>query len=305
MFKIGDITFKNNIFLAPMAGVTDYTFREICRNFGAGATYTEMISAKGIFYCNKNTNLLMDLGNGKYETGVQLFGSDPDILRYAAVCAVSAGAVLIDINMGCPAPKIVKNGEGCALMAKPALVEKIISSVTEAVNIPVTVKIRKGAGNNVNAAEIAQIAQGAGAAAITVHGRTQSEYYSGKADLNIIARVKQSVTIPVIGNGDVISLASAKEMTEKTGCDAVMIGRAAMGNPWVFSGVTPAQNERIDIALLHAKNLVIHKGEYIGVREARKHMGWYITGMKNAAKYKVMINKAESLNELEAILRRL
>lgn len=304
--RIGSALLENNIFLAPMAGVTDLPFRLICKRFGAGFTYTEMVSAKGIFYNNENTRLLMELGESRNKTAIQLFGSDPAILRYAAERAADAGAAVIDINMGCPAPKITKNGEGCALMAKPKLVAEIVDAVARGVKIPVSIKIRKGINqNSVNAVEIATIAQDSGASAVCVHGRTLDQFYSGSADLNVIADVKKSVTIPVIGNGDVDSIEAAKKMLKATGCDAVMIGRAAFGNPWVFSGTSPSMEERKAVTLEHARGLADYKGEYIGVREMRKHLGWYIKGMKNAAKLKVVINKAESLAELEKIITEL
>jgi len=286
-----------------MAGVTDLPFRLLCKKSGAGFMYTEMISAKGIFYNNENTKKLLELGGAKDETAVQIFGSEPDIMRYAAEFAASAGAAAIDINMGCPAPKIVKNGDGCALMAKPKLVGKIVNAAAKAVSIPVTIKIRKGiSGNNINAAEIAEIAEYNGASAVCVHGRTLDSFYSGKADWDIIAKVKNSVSIPVFGNGDVDSLDTAYRMIAETGCDAVLIGRAACGNPWVFSGLSPSESEKRETAIAHAESLADFKGEYVGVREMRKHLGWYIKGTKNASKLKVLINKAESLREIEEII---
>jgi nifR3 family TIM-barrel protein len=301
--KIGSLNFENNIFLAPMAGVTDLPFRLLCRKFGAAFSYTEMISAKGLYYNNENTKFLLADTDGAEKSAVQLFGSEPDILSYAAKYIESMGAVAIDINMGCPAPKIVKNGEGCALMANPYLAGKIIEKVARAVKIPVTVKLRKGINErSVNAVQIAKIAESGGAAAVCVHGRTLNMYYSGKADLDIIAQVKQNVRIPVIGNGDITTLFDAANMRAKTNCDAVMIGRAACGNPWVFSGTAAGLEERKTVALYHAKALAEFKGEYIGTREMRKHLGWYIKGLKNDAKLKVLINTAESLKEIEGII---
>ncbi|MDR1687729.1 MAG: tRNA dihydrouridine synthase DusB [Clostridiales bacterium] len=305
-FKIGNLNFAGNIFLAPMAGVTDLPFRLLCRKFGAAFSYTEMISAKGLYFNNENTKFLLADTKGPEKSAVQLFGSEPDILKTAAKYIESLGAAAIDINMGCPAPKIVKNGEGCALMADPRLAGKIIEAVAGAVKIPVTVKMRKGINaQTANAVQIAKIAESCGAAALCVHGRTLDMYYSGKADLDIIAQVKQNVKIPVIGNGDIASLDDAARMIAKTGCDAVMIGRAACGNPWIFKGVIPNLGERKAVAVYHARALAEFKGEYIAAREMRKHLGWYIKGLKNAAKLKVLINKAENLKEIEKIISEL
>lgn len=304
--EIGNVRLGNNIFLAPMAGVTDLPFRLLATRYGAGFTYTEMVSAKGIFYKNENTRLLMELGKNVSPTGIQLFGSEPDILKLASEEAALAGAAVIDINMGCPAPKITKNGEGCVLMGNPSLAGKIVKAVVSGVNIPVTVKIRKGINENkVNAVEIAKIAEANGASAVCVHGRTMNQFYSGQADLSIIAEVKKNVDVPVIGNGDVSSLAEAESMLAQTGCDAVMIGRAACGNPWVFSGQKAALAEKKEVMAEHAIYLAEFKGEYTGVREMRKHLGWYIKGLKNAARLKVSINSAETLQELLVIIREL
>lgn len=311
--KIGNIFIEGNIFLAPMAGVTDKVFRLLCREQGADLTYTEMVSAKGLIYGSENTRLLLSRAEDETPFCVQLFGSEPEIMAEAAKRLEGEGVSLIDINMGCPAPKIVKNGEGSALMNKPLLAGKIIKACSEAVKIPVTVKIRKGAATP-NAVEIAQICQENGAAAITVHGRTREEYYSGKADLDIIKRVKQTVSIPVIGNGDITDGAAAENMFVKTGCDGVMIGRAAMGNPFIFREIkaylktgapaaAPSAEERFQTALRHTKLLIELKGEYTALREMRTHLCHYIKGAKGAAAARTQINRAESVKDITDILK--
>ncbi|HAN10771.1 MAG TPA: tRNA dihydrouridine synthase DusB [Clostridiales bacterium] len=313
---IGNIEIKNNVFLAPMAGVTDVSFRAICRQMGAGLTYTEMVSAKALMYENDRTIDLLDINESEKPSAVQIFGADPKILAGEAE-KLQNKFDIIDINMGCPAPKITKNFEGSALMQKPELVAEIVREVSRAVNKPVTVKIRKGfTADTPNAVVIAKIAEESGAQAITVHGRTRDQFYSGKADLDIIKKVKQSVSIPVIGNGDIFTPQDAKRMFEYTGCDAIMIGRGAEGNPWIFqkinaylkngdiiSDVTP--KEKINLALLHAKGQIDKKGEYIGIREMRKHIIWYTKGIKNAAKIRNDISRVESYSDLEKILNEL
>lgn len=313
--NIGGIEINNRVFLAPMAGVTDSIFRRLCKEQGCGLVYSEMISAKGILYENKNTALLLSVCDAERPAAVQLFGSDPHILSEITKKIEHYPADIIDINMGCPAPKIVKNGEGSALMQKPELVSEIIGEVVKSTKKPVTIKIRKGFdGQNVNAAEIAKIAEQNGAAAITVHGRTREQYYSGLADLNIIAEVKNSVSIPVIGNGDIKDAASAENMFRQTGCDAIMIGRAAMGNPWIFKAVNhyletgeilPAvsENTKIDLCIRHLTELAELKGEYIAVREMRKHIGWYIKGRPHSAMLRTEINKIEQMEQLKQKLQ--
>lgn len=315
--KIGDVETKNNVFLAPMAGITDLPFRVICAGFGAGLVYGEMISAKGIYYNNKNTQFMLQADKAQGTCAVQLFGSDPEILAGMAAKIEGFDFDIIDINMGCPAPKIVKNGEGAALMKNPKLVGEIVRSVSRATKKPVTVKIRKGFNNSsINAVEIAKIAEENGAKAIAIHGRTREQLYGGTADLEIIGRVKQSVSVPVIGNGDVTGPETAKNMFDATGCDGIMIGRGAQGNPWIFRRVVhylqtgedlpePTAEEKIAVAVRHAESLIEYKGEFIGVREMRKHLCWYIKGIKGASNARVKINKAEDFNKIKKILSNL
>ena len=285
--KIGDVVLGNNVILAPMAGVSDLPFRLLCKEQGAGLLGMEMVSAKAIMYNSKNTEALMEIHPDEMPVSLQLFGSDADIISEMAKRIEDRPFSILDINMGCPVPKVVNNGEGSALMKNPALVREIVSKTVEAVCKPVTVKIRKGFdGEHANAVEIAKAAEDAGAAAVAVHGRTREEFYSGKADWKIIAEVKKAVNIPVIGNGDVTDGESAKRMLEETGCDGVMIGRAARGNPWIFREVTaylengrkeprPEAEEVKDVILRHAELQTRYKGEYIGIREMRKHIALY------------------------------
>ncbi len=313
MIKIGNIELNNIAFLAPMAGVTDYSFRTICRDFGAGLTYTEMISAKAMSYNDKKTFTLLGKNDTQIQRAVQIFGTSPEIMAETAK-RIENDFSIIDINMGCPAPKIFKNGEGSALMKTPLLAGKIIEKVSKAVSIPVTVKIRKGVDSeHVNAVEIAKIAEECGAAAITVHGRTTEQMYLGKADREIIAEVKSNVSIPVIGNGDIQSGKDAFEMIQKTGCDAVMVGRGSMGNPFIFREINEflegkpvtkvTLQEKMDTALLHLDMLIEDKGEHIGILEARKHMAWYIKGLKNAAESKCLINTATNKEQMKQYVR--
>jgi tRNA-dihydrouridine synthase B len=313
--QIGNVLLQNNVFLAPMAGVTDLPFRLLCKEQGCGLVYTEMVSAKGLYYKDKKTETLLQIDEREKPVAVQIFGSDPDIMAQIANEVAKTGASIIDINMGCPTPKIVKNGEGCALMLKPALIGEIVKAVSQAVDLPVTVKIRKGWDDlHVNADEVAVIAEENGAAAIAVHGRTREQFYSGQADWDIIKKVKRSVKIPVIGNGDITTPEDAKNMIEHTGCDGIMIGRGAQGNPWVFSSVIhylntgelleqPTPQQKIDKAIEHIRLLVEYKGERIGIREARKHVAWYVKGLRNAAKVKQEVNRIDTLNEMEETLR--
>ncbi len=309
---IGNVTLDNNIILAPMAGVSDLPFRLLCREQGAGMVCMEMVSAKAILYNNKNTDMLMEIHPEEGPASLQLFGSDPDILSEMAKRIEERPYAILDLNMGCPVPKVVNNGEGSALMKNPKLVEEILTKLVKASSKPVTVKFRKGFNDdNINAVEIAKIAESCGVAAVAVHGRTREQYYSGKADWDIIAAVKDAVNIPVIGNGDVTSPELAKEMLEKTGCDGVMIGRAAQGNPWIFREVTqflengtiperPTNQEKKEIIIRHAKLQLQYKGEYTGVREMRKHLSWYTVGMPHSAKFRQTINSMESMEELLA-----
>ena len=314
--NIGNITLENNIFLAPMAGVTDLVFRIICKEHGCGLVYSEMVSAKGIFHNNKNTKEMLAISERERPAVIQLFGSDPDILAKMAV-QIEQYADIIDINMGCPAPKIVKNGEGSALMKNPELIGKIVRSVSSAVSKPVTIKIRKGFDNTcINAPYIAEIAEKNGAAAIAVHGRTREQYYSGDADWDIIKEVKKRVSIPVIGNGDVDSPEKAKALLDYTSCDAVMIGRAAEGNPWIFSRTVhyintgellpePTIEEKLALSIKHLDMLVKYKGEYIGVREMRRHLGKYVKGLPRCAEARFHINKAETKEEMISLVKKL
>lgn len=308
--KIGNVTLKNNVILAPMAGVTDLPFRLLCKEQGVGLSCMEMVSAKAIYYNNKNTEELMEIHPDERPVSLQLFGSDPDIISEMAKRIEEKPFAILDINMGCPVPKVVNNGEGSALMKNPKLVEEILTKLVKAVNKPVTVKIRKGFDEtNINAVEIARIAEGCGVAAVAVHGRTREQYYSGRADWDIIAAVKDAVKIPVIGNGDVVDAVSAKKLAEQTGCDGIMVGRAAQGNPWIFHEITayletgtipprPTMEEVKETVIRHAKLQLEFKGEYTGVREMRKHLSWYTTGYPNSARFRQMINTMESMDEL-------
>ena len=308
--KIGDVVLGNNVILAPMAGVTALPFRLLCKEQGAGLLGMEMVSAKAIMYNSKNTEALMEIHPDEMPVSLQLFGSDADIISEMAKRIEDRPFSILDINMGCPVPKVVNNGEGSALMKNPALVREIVSKTVETVRKPVTVKIRKGFdGEHANAVEIAKAAEDAGAAAVAVHGRTREEFYSGKADWKIIAEVKKAVNIPVIGNGDVTDGESAKRMLEETGCDGVMIGRAARGNPWIFREVTaylengrkeprPEAEEVKDVILRHAELQTRYKGEYIGIREMRKHIAWYTAGYPHSAKFRGRINEIEGMEEL-------
>ena len=312
--NIGTISLKNNVFLAPMAGITDLPFRLICKENGCGLVFSEMVSAKGLYYKDKNTEKLLETHKDERPIAIQIFGSDPDIMAQSAKQIEEAGADIIDINMGCPTPKIVKNGDGAALMRNPALAGEIIGAVSKSVNIPVTVKIRKGWDEStVNACELAVLAEKNGAKAITVHGRTRDQFYSGKADWNIIKEVKEAVRIPVIGNGDIKDPEDAEKMLDYTGCDAVMIGRAARGNPWIFKNILyylekgellpePSYEEKIKNAISHTKMLIEYKGEHLGVREARKHIAGYVKGLRGSAAIKDRINRTDDFDNIKKIL---
>ena len=312
--KIGNVTLENNLILAPMAGVTDLPFRLLCREQGAGLLCMEMISAKGILYNNKNTESLLQIHPDEMPVSLQLFGSEPKIVSEMAKRIEERPFSILDINMGCPVPKIVRNGEGSALMKNPKLVYELVSATVKAIQKPVTVKIRKGFDDeHVNAVEIAKIIEEAGASAVAVHGRTREQYYSGKADWDIIRQVKEAVHIPVIGNGDVTSGEKAVAMQEQTGCDGVMIARGAQGNPWIFSELIayektgempkrPDVDEIRQMMLRHARLQLQYKGDYTGIREMRKHVAWYTKGLHNAARLRDDINSVESYEELEKIL---
>lgn len=317
MLKIKNIELKNNVILAPMAGVTDKAFRFICKPFGPALMYTEMVSGKGLFYKNKKTADLLDTDPLEKPLATQLFGHEPDVLAEIAEKALEFGAEIIDINMGCPAPKITGNGDGSAISKDPKLAGEIISAVVRAVDAPVTVKIRKGWDETtVNAVEMAKIAEDSGASAITVHGRTRQQFYSGSADLDIIKAVKESVSIPVIGNGDITNEESAKRMLDYTGCDGIMIGRGAEGDPWIFERVLhylktgdklplPTAKMRADKMEEHLRLLVEFKGEYRGIQQARKHMVWYIKGTLGGARLREIINKAQTLDDMLRVIENL
>lgn len=307
---IGNVELKNNVILAPMAGVTDLPFRVLCKEQGAGLLCMEMVSAKAIYYGSKNTEELMKISPAEMPVSLQLFGSDADIMADMAKKIEEKPFAVLDINMGCPVPKVVNNGEGSALMKNPKLAEEIITKMVKSVKKPVTVKIRKGFDEaHLNAVEMAKIAEASGAAAVAVHGRTREQYYAGKADWDCIRAVKEAVKIPVIGNGDVTDAFSAERLLKETGCDGVMVGRAAQGNPFIFreiteyleTGVIPPKPTPAEVRATierHARMQMEEKGEYTGVREMRKHLSWYTVGYPNSAKYRQMINSMETMEEL-------
>ncbi|MGN0253969.1 MAG: tRNA dihydrouridine synthase DusB [Lachnospiraceae bacterium] len=311
--KIGSVELNNPFILAPMAGVCDLPFRLLCKEKGAAMVCTEMVSAKAIYYNNKNTKELLTIDKNEGPVSLQLFGSEPKLMAEMAKRIEEIPFDILDFNMGCPVPKVVNNGEGSALMKNPVLAGHIIEAMANAISKPVTVKIRAGFdAEHINAVEIAKIAENSGAAAITVHARTREQYYSGKADREIIRLVKEAVTIPVIGNGDIDCYESAKHMLEYTGCDGVAIGRGAEGNPWIFEELNakyagldynkPSLEEVKEMIMRHARMLIDYKGEYIGIREMRKHAAWYTAGFKGASKLRGRLNEASSIESLEEII---
>ncbi|MDD6057789.1 MAG: tRNA dihydrouridine synthase DusB [Clostridiales bacterium] len=311
--KIGNVTLENNLILAPMAGVTDLPFRLLCKEQGAGLLCMEMVSAKAILYKNKNTEELLTIDEREHPVSLQLFGSDPDIISEIAKQIEDRPFDILDINMGCPVPKIVNNGDGSALLKNPKLAGEIIEKTARAIKKPVTVKIRKGFDDtSINAVEMAHIAQESGAAAIAIHGRTREQYYAGKADWDIIYKVKQAVSIPVIGNGDLCTAEDVIAMGRQTGCDGFMIARGAQGNPWIFSRLLhyfrtgemkekPPFEEVTQMLLCHAKMQIEAKGEYTGMREIRKHAAWYTAGYPNSARLRGRINEVETFSQLKEL----
>ena len=312
--KLGDLEINSRFFLAPLAGITDMAFRQVCAGFGAGYRETEMVSAKALSFGDRKSLELMEIAENEHPCGIQLFGNEPDTIALSAKLAVSVGADVIDINMGCPAPKIANNGSGSALMKNPKLCGEIVAAVKASVDVPVTVKIRKGfSSDSVNAVEVARICEENGCDAVIVHGRTREQYYSGQCDLEIIKAVKNAVSVPVVGNGDVRDIRSAEKMLDSTGCDAVMIGRAALGAPWIFKILTdyfdkgiilqpPTAEERLEIMRKHIETVVRYKGEYMGMLQSRKQLAWYLKGFKGAAKLRNEAGKVSTLEDMYRLI---
>ena len=316
MIKIGNVKLENKVFLSPMAGVTDLPFRLICKEQNCGMLYTEMINAKALCYDDENTKKMLRIEEEEHPVAVQIFGSEPEYMGRAAEIMNEYPNEILDINMGCPAPKVIRNGDGSALMKNPKLAEEVLKAVVKNSEKPVTLKIRKGWDDQtVNAVEIAKIAEACGISALAIHGRTREQYYSGKADWDIITEIKENISIPVIGNGDVFTIQDAINMLDKTNCDAIMIGRGAQGNPWIFKRINhymqtgeilpePTLDEKINTAIKHLGLAVQEHGEYIAVREMRKHVAWYLKGLKNSARVRDEVNKIESYEEVVNKLNR-
>lgn len=314
--KIGNVRIDSRIMLAPLAGITDMAFRQVCSEFGAGYAETEMVSAKALSFNDKKSFELMELGSDEHPCGIQIFGSEPDIMANAAVLAEKRGADIVDINMGCPAPKIANNGSGSALMKNPPLCGEIVKAVSSAVKIPVTVKIRKGFDeNSITAVDVACICEENGADAVIVHGRTRNQYYSGQCDLDIIKSVKNAVSIPVIGNGDVKDIKSAEKMFNYTGCDGIMVARAALGSPWIFKilneyfekgiiNTAPTPEEKMKIMTEHIELVCKYKGEKMGMLQSRKQISWYLKGFKGAAAFRNEAGRVCTLSDMYALVDR-